>query len=547
VSYCLGVNSGIAKHDAAAALLRDGSLVAMVEQERLSRRKQAWGESATEAIQCCLSLAKISLADLESISFGWDEKGYARSNGSGWDEAEFLNKVLPPSLFGSAPRPPVHYVRHHLAHAASVYWTSGFADAAILVLDARGEDGATAFGAASGNRIELSASLGLHESLGNFYALAAEWAGLSYLDAGKFMGLAAYGRPTEPMPLRITEGGYSFYDQQKNHGNTDYYFGQRDLLFGHFERETYPFARGDGLEIMAYANFAASVQMALENAVEHAARVLREKTASRNLCLAGGVALNCAMNGRLLRSGDWENIFVPPFAHDAGVSAGAALHTWNTTQRAERRVPRLEHAFWGPSYDEERLLSALRSSGRQYRGVKETEMIEEAAGRILAGELVGWFQGRAEVGPRALGARSLLADPRRRSTVVQVNQAKGREIWRPLALSIADEEAGTFLEAPYNCEFMNFATNVRPGMRNLIPAAVHIDGTTRAHTVCKEHNPRFHRLLRRLGSMSGVPGVVNTSLNGPGEPIVHLPEQAISLLDRGIIQSLFLENFVVTL
>jgi carbamoyltransferase len=515
----------------------------MVEQERLSRRKQAWGESAVEAIQCCLNLAKISLSDIDSVSFGWDEAAYSRAIGGQWDEAEFLDKILPTSLFGEATRPPIRYVRHHLAHAASAYWTSGFPDAAILILDARSEDAATTLALATDNRIELITRFDLGESLGNFYALSAEWAGLSYLDAGKLMGLAAYGRPIEPMPLVSTGTGYSFYAGRDHNRSDGYFFGQRDLLFEHF-KEVYPFTRGDGMEIMAYSNFAASVQMALENAVLKVARIVREKTASRNLCLVGGVALNCALNGRLLRSGEWENVFVPPFAHDAGVSVGAALHSWNEMQHVARSS-RLEHAFWGPRYDELHLLRALRASGCHYRRVSETELINEAAQRILAGELFGWFQGRAEVGPRALGAGSLLADPRQRSTLAIVNHAKGREIWRPLALSIANEFADWVLEDTFSSEFMTFALTVRQEMRKQIPAVVHIDGTTRAHTVRREHNVRFHRLLRRFGEISGIPGVVNTSLNGPGEPIVHTPGQAIELLHQGVIQSLFLEDFIV--
>ena len=411
--YILGVNSGYCKHDASAALLRDGALVSIIEQERISRNKQAWGELATAAIEACLDTEGIQLADVAMVAFGWDEKSYAASNGARFSEAEFLGKLFPRRIFGTYNLPPIQYVSHHLAHAASAYWTSGFDHAAVLVLDARGEQAATTLAIASETAIEIVDTFSVAKSLGTFYALAAEWCGVGYSGAGKLMGLAAYGTPTQRMPLTLTLRGYAFAecDAEGPISDKQFYHWQRKHLFDAFSRR-YPYRQGNGSDVMAYADFAASVQAALEAAVLRLGDVISHRTPSRNLCLAGGVALNCAMNAAMVRAGIWDKVFIPPFVNDSGVSVGAALHAWHAGHPERSRLnSRLNHAYWGMSYSDCQIEDALKSRGVTFRKYAEDELIESVAEHLKLQRVVAWFQGRAEVGPRALGARSILANP----------------------------------------------------------------------------------------------------------------------------------------
>ncbi len=545
--YVLGVNSGVHKHDGAAALLADGHLVAMVEQERLSRRKQAWGEAAAEAISACLALAGIRLEDIAHVAFGWDEALYAAAHGAAFDEAAFLRAVFPPALFGDAPLPPVRYVRHHLAHAASAFWTSGFAEAAILVLDGRGELAATALAHGTARGIELLDERGLEDSLGTFYALAAEWCGLSYLGAGKLMGLAAYGRPSEPMPLLATDCGYRFdgLGPPDPDPSRRFYHQQRDFLTGHFRRATYPHAPGDGGAAMSYANFAASVQRALEEAVLGLARLARRRTGAADLCLAGGVALNCSLNARLAASGLFARLHVPPCAQDAGVSLGAALAVWRELHPETPAPERLAQAGWGMAYGDEAIAGALAEAGLHAERLAEDELVARVAAALAEHRVVGWFQGRAEMGPRALGARSLLGNPCRRENLIRINAIKGREVWRPLAPSVVEEEHVRWFDSPAPSEHMLVAAEVRPEVRPLIPAVVHADGSARPQLVRRATQPLFWCLLRTFGERSGAPLVVNTSLNLRGEPIANSPRDALAVFAEGGLDLLALGPYLV--
>jgi predicted NodU family carbamoyl transferase len=525
----LGINSGIHKHDGAAALLRDGQLVAMAEEERFTRDKHAFGRPAISAIRACLEAGKLDLGAVDAIAIGWDEALYARTLGLAFDELEFLTRLFPDASASQLRRLDVRYIPHHVAHAASTHWASGFEDSAILVIDGRGEQSSTTLARGEASAIHILSQSDLRHSLGNYYAVSSEWSGLSYWGAGKFMGLAAYGQPVQPIPLRTTADGYVFegIKPPHYHARRQYYYQQVVALYRSYETHNFPFTRGDGREPLAYANFAASVQRSLEEIVLHLAAILKRETGARYLTLAGGVALNCTMNRRLAQSGLFDAVFVPPATHDAGAALGAALYRWRTECPGGAAFT-MEHACWGAHFSDSEIRSALDAAGLPYSALDDGELLDRVADRLARHEIVAWFSGRAEVGPRALGARSLLGHPGRRANLLRINQIKQRELWRPLAPSVQVEHAERFFEpVAANLEFMTVATQVRDSERRLVPAVVHVDGSTRPHVVRNAANPRYHALLGKFAERSGLPILINTSFNVKGEPIAYSPADAI--------------------
>ncbi len=547
--YILGVNSG--PHDTAAALIKDGQLVCMIEQERLSRRKKAFGEAPVDAIKACLGYANISLEDIHTIAVGWDVPFAAKNLNMTYDERTFSQWLLPSDQISYVHIPPLHFVPHHLAHAASAFWTSGFDRAAILIIDGAGETKSTTTAIGSSSGIHPLFEWSMVQSLGVFYSMASEWAGLSFWDAGKLMGLAAYGHPDYPMPLVPSSDGYTFLGAPKPFRRiVRHEMQQRSVLEPHFF-QTYPFApnrAGDKSEIMAYANFAASVQKALEEAVTQLAHVTCKQAETTNLIIVGGVALNCTLNGYLSRSRQFNDIYVPPFPHDAGVSLGAALmlhHQLN--QNTVVRLPRLEHAYWAPPLQDHDVSTTIQASGLPAQELDEMELVKRVAKHLSNGYLVGWLHGRAEVGQRALGARSILGDPRQRSQLVRINRLKGREIWRPLAPSILEEYAADVFgpDLPSITDFMLAAWPIRTEIQRLLPAVVHVDGTARPQIVRHKVNPRFWHLINEFREITGVPAIINTSFNLAGEPIVYSAADAIKTFRDSELDVLVLDDFIL--
>lgn len=547
--FVLGVNVGY--HDSSAALLDGGGLSVMVEQERVSRRKRAICESPAGAIRACLDSARVDLADLSALAVGWDVPRLAVVEGVDFDEAKFLAWLLPEALFGPGARmrlPARHYYPHHLAHAASAMWTSGLPDAAILVMDGRGEEQSTSILHGTEAGLAMQSTWDTDFSLGNYYGFATEWAGMSYADAGKLMGLAAYGQPSEQVPLRPTGAGYEiagFHGRARR--ISDQFFELRDHVRREFDARCYPFRAGSGQEPMAYAGFAASVQRSLEEVVWELSTSARQDLGTDRLAIAGGVGLNCTLNGRLIASGAFSQLHVPPFPHDVGVSVGAAL----LAARALGQGPtpaRLEHAYWGPEPEcPEELVAAVRRAGLRAVRLDDEQLVDAVAGRLADGALVGWWQGRAEVGPRALGARSILCDPRDRHNVFRVNSVKGREMWRPLAPSVLAGHAAPFFGGPLPAaaDFMLAACTVDSAARQLVPAVVHVDGSARPQAVRKETNPRFWRLIDAFRQLTGVPMVLNTSFNLAGEPIVFTAADAVDTFRRSELDALALGDFLI--
>jgi carbamoyltransferase len=509
----------------------------MCEQERFSRNKRATGEAPVDAIRFCLEAACVSLSEVMAIGLGYDMELLDRWHGLTVEELakrEHLNgheRLFPKAVFEYDSLPPIIPIPHHLAHAASAFWVSGFEEAAILVVDNRGEDSSTTLAYGTRKGIRDLEQYGVPVSLGLYYRTASQYAGLcgELREVGKFMGLAAYGKPTEDVPLRCSEEGpwFADLDELPPLRGIEIPPYRTTQLLNYFRSRCFPFYKGDGAEVMAYANFAASVQLSLERALLTLCAKLKRQTASRNLVMAGGVALNCTANGIIADSGIFENLFVQPAAGDAGVALGAAMEVTRQVTKSPPPAFKMTHAYWGPQYTQAEIERALEHCGLDYCVLDEHTLIQEVAELLIDYKTVGWFQGRSEIGPRALGARSLLGNPMSRETLIRLNTIKAREMWRPLAPSVLQSRMSEFFTGTHASPFMIVALQVRPEKRKDIPAVVHVDGSARPQAVNRETNPLFWKLISAFERRTGIPMIVNTSFNTQGEPLVNSPEDAI--------------------
>jgi carbamoyltransferase len=543
--YILGVNPG--PHDGSAVLLRDGDLVVMAEQERYSRRRHAIGEPPTQAVQACLAHEGIGLDAVGCLSVGWDLPALAEVEDKPFAEQDFLDWLLADVPAPRRAAPTVHYVDHHRAHAASAFYTSGLTEAAIIVADGRGESISTSVAVGSPDGIEVIRTWGTEQSLGHFYGWAVDWAGLGMWGTGKLMGLAAYGRPVQPVTLHGSGDGYVISDCAMGTAPVRYHFAlMRSRLRAGFRRRNFPFTEGNPSDVMAYADFAASVQGALEDAVLGLARYARQVTRLKSLVFAGGVALNCSANGRLIRSGIFDEVWIPPFPDDAGVAVGAALATDREFGAGRRPPARLSHAFWMPHALAPADLLAETIPGVTIEQFRDDGLPAAVADHLARGDVVAWWQGRAEVGPRALGARSILCDPRRRDAHSVVNNIKGREAWRPLAPAVLSEQARQVFDGdlPAAADFMLAAWPVRAPAIRQFPAAVHVDGSTRPQIVHPGPG-RYRAVLEAFQERSGVPLVINTSFNIDGEPMVLTAEDALRTFLGSRAHVLVLDDVVI--
>ena len=535
--WVLGLNIGL--HDASAALLKDGAIVAMGEQERFSRNKRANGEAPLDALNYCLAYAGIALKQLAAIAVGTDVDALIKWTEPTAEEMRQLStltdprRILPSSLISNGHAlPPVIQVRHHLAHAASALWASGMDSAAVLVIDNRGEDASTTLFSGDLNQFVEIERYPVADSLGLYYRAAAQYTGLCghAREVGKLMGLAAYGRPVLPVPLQVVNDRPCFCRLPQTNGVRGGEIAplRTKQLTDFFVQNCFPYVGGLKEEIMSYANFAASVQLSVEEAVLALCRRLKQHTGQRRLALAGGVALNCTANRVICQSGLFDEVFIQPVAHDAGVALGAALEVdCRLTGRNRDTANPIFDQYCGPEFSQEAIEECLRQNKLSFEHLGEEALAEKVAASIAQGEIVAWFQGRAEVGPRALGARSLLGDPRSRATLVRLNKMKSREMWRPLAPSVLAESYSTYFEDGRPSRYMIIASMVKLEQRYRIPAVTHVDGTVRPQVVEREVNPRFWKLLKAFERKTGIPMVVNTSFNIEAEPIVNSPQDAV--------------------
>ncbi|MFN6536057.1 MAG: carbamoyltransferase [Nostoc sp. EkiNYC01] len=550
--YILGV--GIGGHDTAAALLKNGALVAMGEQERFSRNKRAPQEPPVDAIGYCLDRAGITLDEVEAIAFGTDYqiknkwKGVTEEELKRFPAHDDPHRLFPKAVFNYEKLPPIKAIRHHLSHAASTFRVSGFERAAILIVDNQGEDNSTTLAMGKDGEIHILENFGVPVSLGLYYRTAAQFTGVvgKLKEVGKFMGLAAYGRPIQKVPLAFQNNAPVFegLSDVPPMRNADMPPFRAKQMLNYFSEHCFPYTSGLKAEPMAYANFAASVQKSLEDTLLGMCTRLKELTECEYLCLAGGVALNCSANGIIANSGLFKDIFVQPAAHDSGVALGAALELdWMLHGRQPEF--RMEHAYWGPDWSQEDINAALDRHGLQYQVLDEDTLATEVAALLEAHKLVGWFQGRAEIGPRALGARSLLGNPTSRETLVRLNTIKSREMWRPLAPSVLEERFHEYFNSSHASPFMIVAASVKEEKRRSVPAIVHIDGTARPQAVSRQTNPRYWKLIHAFEQRTGIPIVVNTSFNVEAEPIVNTPDNAIRDFLATDLEALAIGNALV--
>jgi carbamoyltransferase len=545
----LGLNFGT--HDPAAALVCDGVPVAMLAQERISRIKYAPPEGPARAAEWCLQHAGAKPQDIDAIAIGWDHSLFPRAQRQN-DPPRSVIGALPAGFAELPLLPPVYRIRHHLAHAASAFYCSGFDRAAVLIVDGRGERESASLGVASEAGIVLSRQIPVHDSLGYLYRAASHYAGLGKVGSrgaeGKLMGLAAYGVPGQEMPMRVTADGPVLRAELAAPDQAGRHLNHEGRLRAWFAESCFPYAEALTDEVMAYAQFAASVQSVVEQAIVALATSLRQQTGQSRLVLAGGVALNCTANGVLADRQIFQDMFVPPISADEGVSLGAALEAYRQIcgdKAGPTAFPRMRNAFLGPEYSTAQCREALDEAGLPVREVTDDVLVHEVAQHLAAGKIVAWFQGRAEIGPRALGARSILADPRDRSLLSRLNRLKGREIWRPVAPSVLAEEFSTYFAGSFQSPFMNVATQVRPEVRARVPAVVHVDGSARPQAIVRDDAPLYWSLVDQFRQITGIPLVVNTSFNLGHEPIVHTPTQAIRSFLAGGFDVLALGNHLV--
>lgn len=550
-------------HDSAAALVCDGTLVAAVAEERLTRVKHQGGPPK-HAAAWCLESAGLSPNDIDYVA------AYMRPGERIARRLAYRAKTALRAPFYSAayagyelahnaryvfdmrglcgPRAKLRFMAHHPAHAASAFLVSPFDEAALLTIDYIGEWTSTWQGIGRGTRIEQLHAIDYPHSLGVFYSAITDYLGFERAsDEYKVMGLAPYGEPEFYEDFRqIVAPNGRLGDYQINLDWTAYQY-QPGSKRGYFsekflKRFGNPRQKGEDVEAR-HRNVAASAQKVLEEAVLRMARALHKETGLTNLCLAGGVALNCSMNGRLLREGPFERIYIQPAAGDDGIAIGGAMQLYHDLSGAPRTFEQRD-ARLGPEFSDAQIRAAIAAAGVIHETPGDLEA--RTAELIADGKIVGWFQDRAEFGPRALGARSILADPTRADMKDRVNSVvKHREPFRPFAPSCIEERAEEFFPGCGDSPFMLFVHQVAPDKRTLLPAITHVDGTARAQTVSATIQPRYHRLLCEFEKRRGVPVLLNTSFNVMGEPIVNTPEDAIRCFQGTGIDALILGNHVI--
>ncbi|HEB79311.1 MAG TPA: hypothetical protein ENI79_02405 [Rhodospirillales bacterium] len=544
-------------HDAAACLIRDGRLIAAMEQERVSRRRHAPGESPAAAIDCCLDIAGIEPDTIDAIAYGWLEDRLG-------DEAVEITPYIHCAaahhgpilgnsrLANAAPLPPIHFVSHHAAHMAAAYYTSGFDHAAGLIVDGQGEnDSITLFEGRNGYIRRLE-SYPVGYSLGLYYETAAAYCGLGWDAAGKLMGLAAYGHAEASPDFGYCPNTGRFRLPPELAATIDTEDAQIHVCNWQkrFNVANFPYTSGEAGHHFLHIHFAAEAQATLEAIALNLTCRLKRLTDAPNLLLGGGCALNCCMNSRLAREAGFDDIYAFPAANDAGAAVGAALAlSYSLSDGVWTPPPRLVAPDLGVAYDEAAIASELEQQGMIGTPLGSEKLAEAAADLLARDAILMLFNGRDEFGPRALGRRSFVASPAKREITDRLNRIKGREIWRPIAPSIlADEADKVLMEAavPGLDRYMLGVATVRQSWRSCVPAVVHIDGTTRPHLVV-ETDEFYWSMIKAFYRRTGVPMVCNTSLNIRGEPIIHTPKQAIEMfLEQPDVDGLIVGQYLLT-
>jgi carbamoyltransferase len=562
--------------DAAAALVVDGELVAAAEEERFNRIKHVAGFPTLSA-QWCLAEGGIGLEELDHLAVSRDPRAnvgqkllrtirhgasarYLKARLQNAAKIRDVKTALADSLGVDRTALPahVHNVEHHQAHVASAFFVSPFQDAAILSIDGFGDFCSTMTAVGHGNSFRVLERVLFPHSLGIFYAALTQWLGFpKYGDEGKVMGLAPYGDPDKYLKAMRdvvqTDGGLftlnlDYFTHDKEGVDMTWDEGSPSIgrIYSDKLVETFGPAREPHAEITShYEDVAAAMQKRLEEIYLHIVQELHESTGMTNLCLAGGVALNAVANGRIRPETGFDGLYIQPAAGDSGTAVGAAYYVWNQELHSPRSFV-MTHAYTGPEYSDEEIAAAFRTAGLDARRLDDEALFPAVAERIAAGDVVGWFQGRMEFGPRALGHRSIVADPRRSDMKDILNaRIKHREPFRPFAPSILAEATADWFDQAYTSPFMVLVYTTKTDKRTKIPAVNHVDDTGRLQTVEREVEPRYHRLIEEFAKLTGVPVVLNTSFN-ENEPIVRTPGEAVDTFVKTHMDVLVLGNYVVT-
>ncbi len=569
--YTLGINAAF--HDSAACILKDGKLLAAVEDERFTHIKHGkrpvpfstW-ELPFHAINYCLEVADIHLNDVDHVAYSFDpylltgekyrnspsieipfvqEAGQQNSEWANpWDPL-FLSYIInaPRQLRDGYPHHlqkrfkgtrsdsfKFHYTEHHISHAASAFHPSPFTEAAVMTLDGRGELATTTYNIGKGTQLDRIGQVNMPHSLGLLYEQLISYLGfLHSSDEYKVMALASYGKPVFVNDfremIRITGNGQYTINNQ----NFEERFGPSRLRHEEFTGHHF--------------NIARSLQAVLEETVLELTDWLHKETGQENLCMAGGVALNCVLNARIRDKGPFKNIWVQPAAGDSGTALGAAIWVDARERNSSQKDFEMNHAYWGPEYSDAEIEKFIEWAKVPYK--KLNNIAEETAEILASDKIIGWFQGRMEFGPRALGSRSILASPISQQMQARLNEVKDREDFRPVAPVVLEEDASGWFENAHYSPFMLFIYDVKPDKADKIPAVRHVDGTARIQTVNRDQHPFYYDLLKAFKAKTGVPVLVNTSFNTLGKPIVCSPRDAIECFWSSPFDALVIGSFLI--
>ncbi len=572
----LGINAYHA--DSSAALLQDGNLVAATEEERFTRIKH-WAGFPGEAIKFCLSDAGISIDQVDHIAIGRDPNAKVfkkvmyvlRNPAAGYHnfrsriqnaskvsslESEFV-KLFP----GTDPiriKQKIRHIEHHRAHLASAFYASPFEESALLSIDGSGDFSTSMMGYGKGSSMQILDSIDFPHSIGLFYTALTQYLGFPhYGDEYKVMGLAPYGNAMyvdqirkliHALPNGMFRLNLDYFDITRSeiitYGETHQPIVAK-LFSTKLESLLGPARKGKDELLQYHKDIAASVQKITEEIIAHLLNSLNNRTGLETVCIAGGVAQNSVMNGKISRMTGFSEVYIPSAGHDAGIAMGAAMYQHYQVLGKQRSAP-IWNAYTGSHFTNEQIESILRKRNLTYVRLQDQEVYDKVSACLIEGGVVGWFTGRAEFGPRALGGRSILADPRREDAKDLLNQKiKRRESFRPFAPSILEEYVGEYFEITDKVPFMEKVFPIRKEKHTIIPAVTHVDGTGRLQSVQKDVSPRYYGLIETFRQKTGIPILLNTSFN-ENEPIVNIPDQAIDCYLRTSMDMLVLENCILT-
>jgi len=551
-----------------AALLKDGVIVAGAAEERFNRQKGS-RKFPYGAIRYCLNETKCTIEDVDYIAVGWNPGihlrayNYRFSDASRW-RAEYLSSIpnhvlqlradkrveyVEQKFIHPKGNTKIIYVTHHLAHAANAFYLSPYKEAAILTVDGRGEDESMSFAVGKDNKITELKTLALPHSLGLVYTSITQFLGFEpHVDEWKVMALASYGKRnnTEYKKMKkilsLQSGGLFEFDlsyfSYHLYDKTTLYSPKMNSLFGE------PRKPGDAIT-KRHQEISAALQQITEEVLEHMLKWLAKETGQKNLVVGGGVFMNSVFNGKILLHTPFEKVFISSCPDDSGISIGAAAYVYHDILGLPRMKPQ-EHNYYGPEFSDTEINEVIKKY--KLNATHRTDVEKYAASLLSEGKIIGWFQGKMEFGQRALGNRSILADPRRADMKDLVNHSiKYRENFRPFAPSILEEKVSQYFECgpKDRVHFMERVYLIRPEKRSVIPAVTHVDGSGRLQTVSKKYNPRYHKLISEFEKLTNVPVVLNTSFNLKGEAIVCTPTDAIRTFISSGLDALVMGNYVL--